>query len=111
VFLNGKALDESGYVMNGKQGQPCHNGVYKVAVPAGQLWLLGDNRTESADSSFNYLKAGGDKTPNNVAGFVPTGNVVGHVVGVVSWLRDQQAVKNAPVPGTSNPYVSNPGNH
>jgi signal peptidase I len=22
------------------------------------------------------------------AGFVPTGNVVGHVVGVVSWLRD-----------------------
>ena len=111
LYRNGAPLDESGYIMNGKQGQPCHNGVYKVTVPKGQLWLLGDNRTESADSSFNYLKAGGDKTPGNDAGFVPTGNVVGHVVGVVSWFRDEQAVKQAPVPQNNSPYVSNPGNH
>jgi signal peptidase I len=108
VLLNGKPLDED-YIMNGKQGQPCHNGVYKVTVPKGHLWLLGDNRTESADSSFNYIKNGGDKTPNNDAGFVPTGNVVGHVVGVVSWLRDDAAVKQAPKPKTDSAYVSNTG--
>ena len=82
VYRNGVALDESSFIMNGKQGMPCYNGVYKVTVPAGNLWVLGDNREHSGDSSWNYLKKGGD------AGFVPTKNVVGHVVGVVSWLRD-----------------------
>lgn len=106
VYLNGKALDESSYIMNGAKGEPCHNGVYKVTVPNGDLWVLGDNRTESADSSYNYIKNGGDKTPDNDAGFVPKGNAVGHVIGVVSWLRDDQAVKNVPKPspnvGTAN---------
>jgi signal peptidase I len=82
VYRNGVALDESSYIMNGKNGMPCYNGVYKVVVPQGDLWVLGDNREHSGDSSWNYLKKGGD------AGFVPTNNVVGHVVGVVSWLRD-----------------------
>jgi signal peptidase I len=82
VYRDGVALDESSYIMNGKQGMPCYNGTYKVTVPAGNLWVLGDNREHSGDSSWNYLKKGGD------AGFVPTKNVVGHVVGVVSWLRD-----------------------
>ncbi|WP_194921126.1 signal peptidase I [Catenulispora rubra] len=82
VYRDGVALDESSFIMNGKQGMPCYNGTYKVTVPAGNLWVLGDNREHSGDSSWNYLKKGGD------AGFVPTKNVVGHVVGVVSWLRD-----------------------
>ena len=81
VYRNGVALDESSYIMNGKQGMPCYNGVYKVTVPQGDLWVLGDNREHSGDSSWNYLKKGGD------AGFVPAKNAVGHVVGVVSWLR------------------------
>jgi signal peptidase I len=81
VYRDGVAIDESSYIMNGKQGMPCYNGVYKVTVPQGDLWVLGDNREHSGDSSWNYLKKGGD------AGFVPTKNVVGHVVGVVSWLR------------------------
>ncbi|MFL6111161.1 MAG: signal peptidase I [Catenulispora sp.] len=83
VFRNGVALDESSYIMNGKNGRPCFNGVYKVTIPKGNLWVLGDNREHSGDSSYNFLKKGGGD-----AGYVPTGNVVGHVVGVVSWLRD-----------------------
>ncbi|NUP47594.1 MAG: signal peptidase I [Catenulispora sp.] len=81
VYRNGQALDESSYIMNGKNGRPCANGTYKVVVPQGNLWVLGDNREHSGDSSWNYTKRGGD------AGYVPTGNVVGHVIGVVSWLR------------------------
>jgi hypothetical protein len=45
--------------------------------------VLGDNRARSGDSSWNFIKRGGGDV-----GFVPTGNVVGHVIGVVSWLRD-----------------------
>jgi len=82
LFRNDVAVDESSYIMNGKNGRPCANGVYKVTIPKGNLWVLGDNREHSGDSSWNFLKKGPD------AGFVPTGNVVGHVVGVVSWLRD-----------------------
>lgn len=85
VYRNGVAVDESSYIMNGKAGRPCANGVYKVVIPAGNLWVLGDNREHSGDSSYNYLKRGGGSSD---AGFVPTKNVVGHVVGVVSWLRD-----------------------
>jgi signal peptidase I len=86
VYRNGVALDESSFIMNGKDGlkasMPCFNGTYDITVPPNNLWVLGDNREHSGDSSWNYLKKGGD------AGFVPTKNVVGHVVGVVSWLRD-----------------------
>jgi len=82
VYRNGVALDESSYIMNGKSGMPCYNGTYRVTVPQGYLWVLGDNREHSGDSSWNFIKKGGN------AGFVPTKNVVGHVVGVVSWLRD-----------------------
>lgn len=87
VYRNGVALDESSFIMNGGQGlkasMPCFNGTYDVTVPPGNLWVLGDNREHSGDSSYNYLNRGrGD------VGFVPTKNVVGHVVGVVSWLRD-----------------------
>jgi len=96
------------YIMNGTKGEPCHNGAYKVTVPNGDLWVLGDNRTESADSSYNYIKNGGDKTPGNDAGFVPKGNAVGHVIGVVSWLRDDQAVKDVPKP-SSNVGTANAG--
>jgi signal peptidase I len=81
VYRNGVALDESSYIMNGKQGMPCYNGTYRVTVPQGDLWVLGDNREHSGDSPWNFIKKGGD------AGFVPTKNVVGHVAGVVSWLR------------------------
>jgi signal peptidase I len=86
VYLNGKPLDESAYIQGGKNGYPCYNGVYKVVVPKDSLWVLGDNREHSGDSAWNYVNRGLDN------GFVPRANVVGHVVGVVSWLR------NAPPP-------------
>jgi signal peptidase I len=82
VYLNGVPLTEN-YILNHQT--PCFNGAYKVTVPKGQLWVLGDNRVHTGDSSWNYLHQGPDR------GFVPTGNVVGHVVGVVSWLREKPA--------------------
>lgn len=98
VYLNGKPLDESGYIQGGKGGYPCWNGAYKVVVPKDSLWVLGDNRQHSGDSAWNYVNRGLDN------GFVPRSNVVGHVVGVVSWLRDAPPAEPIiPLPPTPAP--------
>ena len=51
---------------------------FTVTVPDGKLWVMGDNRYNSADSAFHYLNG----SPGS--GFVPISSVVGRAV-VVSW--------------------------
>jgi signal peptidase I len=53
---------------------------FSVTVPEGSLWVLGDNRYNSADSRRNTDKPGG--------GFVPLDNVVGRAI-VISWPSDR----------------------
>jgi signal peptidase I len=55
---------------------------FSVVVPEGSLWVLGDNRYNSADSRRNTDKPG--------AGFVPIENVVGRAI-VISWPSDRWA--------------------
>ncbi|MCC7127383.1 MAG: signal peptidase I [Microbacteriaceae bacterium] len=49
---------------------------FKVTVPKDSLWVMGDNRYDSADSRYNTNKPG--------KGFVPSENVVGKAF-VISW--------------------------
>jgi signal peptidase I len=49
---------------------------FDVTVPAGRLWVMGDNRYDSQDSSRNQGLPG--------RGFVPLDHVVGRAV-VISW--------------------------
>ena len=61
---------------------------FSVVVPEGSLWVLGDNRYNSADSRANQDKPGG--------GFVPLNNVVGRAI-VISWPIDRwQWLGNSP---------------
>lgn len=53
---------------------------FSVTVPAQSLWVMGDNRYNSADSRRNTDKPGG--------GFVPIANVVGRAV-VISWPSER----------------------
>ena len=53
---------------------------FAVTVPNEALWVMGDNRYNSADSRRNMDKPGG--------GFVPVDNVVGRAI-VISWPRDR----------------------
>jgi signal peptidase I len=53
---------------------------FSVTVPEGSLWVMGDNRYNSADSRANQDKPGD--------GFVPLGHVVGRAV-VISWPIDR----------------------
>jgi len=61
---------------------------FEVVVPEGSLWVMGDNRYNSADSRRNMDKPGG--------GFVPLANVVGRAI-VISWPMERwQWLENYP---------------
>jgi signal peptidase I len=49
---------------------------FSITVPAGKLWVLGDNRYNSADSAFHR--------DDPTGGFVPIDNVVGRAL-LISW--------------------------
>ncbi|MFD4834536.1 signal peptidase I [Streptomyces uncialis] len=90
VRLNGKPLDEP-YVMPGNT--PCtvdkNGGQFKVKVPDGMLWVMGDHRQDSMDSRYHQH----DKNK----GFVPVDSVVGRAV-VIAWPPTRWAT--LPVPDT-----------
>lgn len=73
VRVNGKALQED-YLRTG--ATPCDSyPVGTVTLPAGTIWVMGDNRDNSQDSRFHQLARPGD-------GFVPVHDVVGPVFAV-----------------------------
>ena len=67
--VNGVSITEP-YVM----GQACTM-VFDVTVPEGKLWVMGDNRANSADSRYHMS---GDETP-----FISTDAVVGKAVAII----------------------------
>ncbi|MDQ0789485.1 signal peptidase I [Streptomyces sp. B3I7] len=76
--VNGKPLDETSYVYAGNT--PCsvdeEGGKFKVTVPEGKIWVMGDHRQNSLDSRYHRSDKNG--------GFVPVGNVVGRAI-VIAW--------------------------
>ncbi|WP_344467458.1 signal peptidase I [Kitasatospora kazusensis] len=72
LTVNGTPLDES-YLAAGNvpSRQP-----FKVTVPAGRLWVMGDHRDVSADSRYHMANPG--------EGTIPMGNVVGRAF-VIAW--------------------------
>ncbi|PJI94434.1 signal peptidase I [Luteimicrobium subarcticum] len=65
VTVNGVAIDEP-YL---KPGSMPSQDEFDTTVPAGSLFVMGDNRQDSSDSRYNTGKPGG--------GFVPMDDVVG----------------------------------
>jgi signal peptidase I len=95
VTVNGIPLHEGSYLGPGDQPSQEH---FSVNVPPGHLWVMGDNRNNSADSRAHLGSPGG--------GFVPESDVVGKVFVVVwpfnhaQWLSrpdtfDQQGLNAA----------------
>jgi signal peptidase I len=70
ITVNGTALDEA-YVAKGDAPSDV---AFSIQVPAGRLWVMGDHRSDSADSRAHLGQPGG--------GTVPTDQVVGKVVGI-----------------------------
>lgn len=72
LLVNGVAIDESEYLFPGND--PSLQS-FDVIVPEGTLWVMGDHRSNSADSRAHLGDPGG--------GFVPVNRVVGRGMSVV----------------------------
>jgi signal peptidase I len=70
VTVNGVGVDEA-YV---RRGNAACDKAFSVTVRPGQLWVMGDNRSESLDSRFH---------PDVNGGQVPVANVVGKAFSIV----------------------------
>ncbi|GAB2447346.1 signal peptidase I [Streptomyces incanus] len=91
LTVNGVALNEADYVYPGNT--PCsqddQGGQFKVEVPEGKIWVMGDHRQNSRDSRYNQA----DKNH----GMVPVSDVVGRAV-VIAWPVGRWGMLE--VPGT-----------
>jgi signal peptidase I len=73
VTVNGTPLTETSYIL---AGNPPSQEKFTVQVPKGRLWVMGDHRSNSADSRFHMDQAGN--------GTIPEGLVVGRAF-VIAW--------------------------
>lgn len=93
LTVNGTALDEKSYLPDGVS--PCGE-PFDVNVPEGHLWLMGDNRGDSADSRAHMNEPG--------KGFVSTDRVVGKVWALIwpwghaRWIPTPKTFEDIPKP-------------
>lgn len=72
VTVNGTALDETSYLHPGDSPSELE---FDIEVPQGKLWLMGDHRSQSADSRSHLGNPGG--------GFVSEAKLKGQVVAIM----------------------------
>ena len=76
MSVNGIPLDET-YINLPSADSNVSPTDFDVTVPEGHLWVMGDNRYDSADSAFHHANDPGSE-------FVPIDNVVGRAL-LISW--------------------------
>src|SRR5580693_194455 len=86
VTVNGVPLSESSYIFPGNAPSLVR---FNITVPAGRLWVMGDNRGDSDDSRYREADPGG--------GTIPESAVVGRAFLII-WPFSR--VSDLPIPNT-----------
>lgn len=113
LSINGRPVDETGILAPPAVGQPRRAAAvpFRVTVPADHLFMMGDNRADSADSRCHL-------EPNPATGFVAEDSVVGPVNLIVApvsrwtYLRAPEVyadVPDPPGPPPADPRVETEG--
>jgi signal peptidase I len=90
VTVNGVPLHESSYLYPGTN--PAAPSPFSIVVPAGRLWVMGDNRDDSADSLWHYQHGS-----TLIASTIPENEVAGRAFFVL-WPLSQFG--DLPIPAT-----------
>jgi signal peptidase I len=86
ITVNGVPLSESSYIFPGAAPSEVR---FDITVPAGRLWVMGDDRGDSDDSRYRTANAGG--------GTIPESAVVGRAFLII-WPLSR--VSDLPIPET-----------
>jgi len=92
ITVNGVALHEQAYLYPGDTPSDApegYSGHFSITVPAGRLWVLGDNRAVSADSRLHQDDPG--------HGTIPENEVIGRAFMIV-WPLSRWRI--LPIPST-----------
>src|SRR5690606_27038449 len=80
ITVNGSPIDELAYLNLPEGDTTASNTDFDVTVPAGSIWVMGDNRDRSQDSRAHQGLPGG--------GFVPLEGAVGRAF-LTTWPLDR----------------------
>jgi signal peptidase I len=83
ITVNGVTLHERSYLIPGARSS---EGSFSIVVPPGRLWVMGDNRPESADSRLHdcaYTYTPAKCVPYDKSGTIPEDKVIGRAFMIV----------------------------